>query len=75
MCSCPDDLDGKGRCRHVLGVAQIIYDDHEGRIKMVDMDGLSVGGTDEIKKNLEKIPALPDETRQKLVNYFKSFDM
>lgn len=77
MCSCPDELVGKGRCRHVLGIAQVIYDDKENKVKMVNMDGLTVSGNDndEIHAMLNKIPQLPEETVNKLLDYFKDFKM
>lgn len=77
MCSCPDELVGKGRCKHVLGIAQVIYDDRDSKIKMVNMDGLNVSdnSSKDIKDMLGKIPQLPDDTVNKLLEFFKSFKM
>lgn len=73
LCSCPDELVGKGRCRHMLGVAQIVFDDEADKMKLVNVEGMDISGNSKaIQDCLDKIPEIDEEKKIKLLDYFNN---
>ena len=72
LCSCPDDLVGKGRCRHVLGFASIVWD--YDNLKMVDMDGNEIGSKKEDLVNYLSASCneISEDKKQKILEYFNN---